>query len=374
MAGMGKENTVAAIAYQLSKSIASVVRDIYHNNYVLPFFQREYIWSPEEIETLFDSLMRGYPIGTFLFWKISNESREKYEFYEFVKEYREDCNNAQKKVDLKGLEEITAVIDGQQRLTSIYLGLKGTYAKRLKYKRRVERDSYPKMELYLDLLSQPGTDDKNNYAFKFLTNDKADKYNENNKNKYWFRVGDILDITDLDTYLNDKINDQNCPKEKQESAANILKKLYNVIKEGRTISYYIENTDDLDRILKIFVRVNSGGKKLSYSDLLLSIASAQWEKLNARDEISGLVNEVNDKGFHINKDFVLKAALVLDDKDVAFKVANFDKQNMKAIESSWTDIRKSIILTAELVKSFGYSRDILTSNNAMIPIAYSLFF
>lgn len=58
------------MAYEIQLTIAEVMNDISKNKYVLPSIQRDYVWSTEQIETLFDSLMQDYPIGTFLFWVI----------------------------------------------------------------------------------------------------------------------------------------------------------------------------------------------------------------------------------------------------------------------------------------------------------------
>ena len=114
---------------------------------------------------------------------------------------------------------------------------------------------------------------------------------------------------------------------------------------------------------------------MSYSDLLLSIATAQWETLDARKEITEFVDYINTigSGFNINKDFVLKAALVLTGfGNIAFKVDNFNKQNMLKIEQNWQTIKTSITQAFFLVSSFGFSRDSLKANNAVIPIAYYL--
>ena len=132
---------------------------------------------------------------------------------------------------------------------------------------------------------------------------------------------------------------------------------------------------ELDKVLNIFIRVNSGGTVLTYSDLLLSIASAQWEDHDAREEITEFVEDVNSigGGFRINKDFVLKTALVLTDfPNIAFKVDNFNKPNMMKIEANWENIKRAIKQAVNLVASFGYSGETLSSNNALIPIAYYL--
>ena len=115
------------MAYETPITIAEVMKNISADRYVLPSIQREYVWDTDQIETLFDSLMRNYPIGTFLFWEINKEHVNDYDFYGFIRNYHEKKSVHNKKINLKGSDGVTAILDGQQRLTSIYLGLKGTY-------------------------------------------------------------------------------------------------------------------------------------------------------------------------------------------------------------------------------------------------------
>lgn len=363
------------MAYETPLTVAEVIKDISKNKYVLPSIQREFVWSPEQIETLFDSLMQGYPIGAFLFWEISKDRIKDYDFYEFLKNYHEIDEPHNPKADLSFSDGVTAVLDGQQRLTSLYIGLKGTYAYKLKYRAWADKAAYPVRKLYLNLLGEP-EDGINKYEFKFLVPSEV----ENTEDEYWFEVGNILEIEtgDITQYILDNIafaENANYSKEQTSIASANLMKLHHVITTERTLVYYKEQSKELDKVLNIFIRVNSGGTILSYSDLLLSIATAQWEQYDAREEIIELVDSVNEigAGFNINKDFVLKTALVLSDfNDIAFKVDNFNKKNMLKIEENWGTIKEAIIQAVTLASSFGYSRDTLKSNNALIPIAYYL--
>ena len=362
------------MAYETPLTIAEVMQDISTNKYVLPSIQREYVWDTDQIETLFDSLMQDYPIGAFLFWEIDKSKLLNYDFYEFLKNYHEKTGTHNKKVDLKGADGVTAVLDGQQRLTSIYIGLKGSYAYRLKYKQKKNDNAYPTRYLYLNLL-EDAKDESNKYDFRFLTDDEYKGMTEG----YWYKVGDILTMTqpgETSQYVLDHIAFAGTyTKDQTMHANNTLQKLYNVVHTDKTLSYYKEKATELDKVLNIFIRVNSGGTVLTYSDLLLSIASAQWENHDAREEITEFVEEVNSigGGFRINKDFVLKTALVLTDfTDIAFKVDNFNKPNMMKIEANWDNIKRAIKQSVNLVSSFGYSGESLSSNNALIPIAYYL--
>lgn len=105
--------------------------------------------------------------------------------------------------------------------------------------------------------------------------------------------------------------------------------------------FYEEDDQDVERVLDIFIRVNSAGTVLSYSDLLLSIAAAQWKERDAREAIHGLVDTLKITGqrFHFSQDVVLKSGLVLAGiSDTAFKVKNFTAANMATLDQNWDAI------------------------------------
>jgi uncharacterized protein with ParB-like and HNH nuclease domain len=357
------------MSFQTPITIYDAIKNISSRKYLLPAIQREFVWSEDQIERLFDSIMRGYPIGSFLFWKVSKESVKKYQFYEFICHYHQGKTHNQKAV-LLGDEEIISVLDGQQRLTSLYIALKGSYASKVPYKRWNDPAAFPKKYLYLNLLKEADDEDLN-YDFRFLTEEDAKKRDENT---FWFKVGDILNFDPKKPYELHKFlvnNDLN-----SDFAGDCLFRLSQVIYEERLINYYLEEDQELDKVLNVFIRVNSGGTQLSYSDLLLSIATAQWDQKDAREEIINFVDEINSvgRGFNFNKDFVLKTCLVLCDfNDIRFKVDNFNKQNMSVIQDNWDKIKESIRTTVELINTFGFGYQTLTSNNAIIPIAYYLY-
>lgn len=362
------------MSYQTALTISEIVNEIHKKKYVLPAIQREFVWNTYQIERLFDSLMRDYPISSFLFWLVTKDKIKDYDFYEFLREYHERKKTHNPKANLTGEDEVIAVLDGQQRLTSLYVGLKGSFAYKLPRKRVDNPDAYPTRYLCLNLLKS-SDDDEFEYDFSFLTLEEMD---ENDDEHFWFRVNNILNLKeqyDVNQFLieNGLLSDYG--KEKAGFANKSLSKLHAVIHTKPSISYYLEKDTQLDKVLNIFIRINSGGTILSYSDLLLSIATAQWEKKDAREEITSfvdLINEIGD-GFNFNKDFVLKSCLVMADfNNIAFKVDNFNKKNMLKIEKDWDDITKYLKLAVGLVASFGYSRDTLASNYTVIPIAYYL--
>jgi uncharacterized protein with ParB-like and HNH nuclease domain len=368
------------MAYEKPITIKEAIVSIEDGEYVLPSIQREFVWDENQMEILFDSLMRDYPISTFLFWKVKAENVKKFQFYRFLRQYHERDSRHNEKTTLSGEKDIIAILDGQQRLTSLYISLKGFYASRLSYHRKSSDHAYPKKRMYLNLM-KPSSELEREYDFQYLEESKAKRRDSEN---LWFPVGDILNFTEISDafeWITDQIYSINeefeapTSREINRFATNTLNRFYKVICENESLNFFLEKSEELDKVLQIFIRINQGGTQLSYSDLLLSIATAQWKKLDARKVIHEFVDKINDigKGFNFSKDFVLKSCLVLADiKDIKFKVDNFSSENMSIIEDQWERISDSISLAIRLTAHFGFDDKTLTSTNAIIPIAYFL--
>ena len=364
--------------YQSGLTIKDALDAVSKNHYVLPAIQREFVWKPEQICRLFDSLMQGYPFGTFLFWRVEPEKSAEFKFFGFVQHFHErDAAHCPELGTLPN-RELTAVLDGQQRLTALNIGLRGSMAIKEPNKWRTNPNAFPKRVLHIDLMAARGDDDEGEaYRFRFLEPQKAAA----DSDTLWYPVPDILTIPNvakLSQWLYGKMNGRGITADSDvfNRASDTLHQLYQVVQVVPNLTFYTERSQELDRVLRIFIRMNSGGTVLSYSDLLLSIAVAQWSKLDARQEIHGLVDDINriGAGFNLSKDFVLKAGLMLADiASVGFKVENFNRANMSTLEKVWADVRRATILTVELAASFGLAEQTLRADSALLPIAYYIF-
>jgi hypothetical protein len=358
------------MGFETPITIEKVIQGMQENKYVLPAIQREFVWDAEQIEKLFDSLMRGYPIGSFLFWKIEPDHLKDFQFYRFMDHFHERDYRHNEPIELVGSNSVTAVLDGQQRLTALNLGLKGWYANKMPYYRWNSDYAFPMKRLYLNLLNPP-EENGNAYEFKMLQ-DKEVKNVEGKK--YWFRVSEIFKFKELQETMYYCI-ENGLTADKRTFPSSALMELYRIIKEKPLVNYFQEESQDLDKVLNIFIRVNSGGTVLSYSDMLLSIATAAWKKIDARKAIYDLVDDLNDIGekFTLNKDFVLKSCLVLSDiPAIEFRVSNFTRENMEKIEQYWESIARALNETVKLISSWGYSWQTLVSAYAIIPLAYTI--
>ena len=365
------------MAYQ-SDTIATVVNRL-NSQYFLPAIQREFVWTSAQIVQLFDSLMRRYPISTFLFWELQPENRDNWEVYKFIDQFDErHPHNFPATTD--GVQQLNLVLDGQQRLTSLYIGLKGTYVVRKKYRQWDNPNAWSKQQLYLDLLKDPdAVEDAENgihYGFVF-----AEETPKNDSGSFWFKVGHILDFNSTDRFEKYVEAQEDClpdstTRAQVRLAERNLRRLYDMVWKYDVIAYYTEQDQEYDRVLDIFVRANNGGTKLSKSDLLLSMVTSKWIGINARKDIYDFVDHINNdltSKNNFDKDFILKTCLVLSDLPVTYKVSSFTKQNLDRIHGEWERIKVAIKNGVDLVNSFGINRDTLTSANALIPIIYYLF-
>lgn len=360
--------------YKPGGPIIDALTRIQNNQYVLPAIQREFVWQPEQIAKLFDSLMQDYPIGTFLFWNVEAANSHKFKFYGFVRDYHKRDNPHCPDLGLLLNPSLTAILDGQQRLTALNIGLRGSMAMKIPYKWWNSPDAFPQCFLYLDLLAKSDAEYEDfKYRFKFLEPSKA----KDSSDEIWFKVSDVLSLKagpSMLKWITDRHSDLD--NDRLNLAFEVLAKLHETVHIKPLVHYYEETSQDIEKVLNIFIRLNSGGTVLSYSDLLLSVAVAQWSTLDARQEIHNLVDEINriGNGFSFSQDFVLKAGLMLADiSSVGFKVENFNHANMQTLEALWPKIRHAILLSVHLIADFGLDWQTLRADSAVLPIAYYLY-
>ncbi len=198
---------------------------------------------------------------------------------------------------------------------------------------------------------------EDNYEFEF----HAQKP-ENDKKHFWFKVGDILGLKNVWNYANEHGLKGN--------ELELLETLNKAFHDKQLISFFEETEKNLNKVLNIFIRVNSGGVKLSYSDLLMSILSFSSD---IREKMNELVDALKDRGFpNMKQDQVLKTCLLLIGKDTTFELKNFNKKNIKEIEDNWEKITESIYNAAKLLETFGYA-DYLGSAYILSSLAYFYF-
>jgi len=351
------------IPVRVSDIIRQVNRDIY-----LPAIQREFEWGPDRIERLFDSIMADFPIGSFLYWRLEQKNKDEWPVYEFVRAFDSQSPH-NPPANMAGImKDITLVLDGQQRITSLFVGLRGSY--RYFYYR------WRETQLYLNLLKSPVPNEDNpeelTYGFAFREGAEPN----GDQPQLWYLVGRILDFEDAEDAKSDmKPQLAVLPEDQRENANKMIGRLHNRIHTTLVGNYYQEGSQDYDKVLQIFVRANSAGKPLEYSDLLLATATAKWDTLDARSEIHNFTDSLNQigNGYGFGKDFVLKACLYLSENlPIQYRVKNFTRKNLRTIEGHWEEIKRYLSTTVRLISRFGVNAKNVVAPLALLPIAFYL--
>lgn len=349
-------------------TIKDLIYERIGRNTFLPAIQREYVWKPYQVEKLFDSIMCGYPISSFLFWKIREEKKKDWTSFEFIKDF-DQATPHNKEANLDGVnQDIYLVLDGQQRITSINIALRGTY--RFFYRK------WRTTRLYLNLLWDKGDDNPEEMTYQFLFKENNQILPRTDYPQLWYRVGDILNYDDAEDAKDSIENDLNgFDEDTKKRARKMISKLFSVVNVTQNINYYEEKSDDYDKVLEIFIRTNTGGQKLEYSDILLSTATAKWRNLNAREEINKFTDEINKigNGYNFGKDFVMKGAMYLTENlPIQYKISSFTRKNLECIEDHWEETKDAISNSIQLISKYGFTDKNLVARLTLLPVAQYL--
>ncbi|BCT69559.1 DUF262 domain-containing protein [Nitrosospira sp. NRS527] len=341
-----------------SKTIKAMVADINNTDadgggLWLPNIQRFFVWREDQMEKLFDSIMRQYPLPSLLVWKTKAEIRNR----KFIDQYNGT-------VDLKSLyRPVTKkvkrlVLDGQQRMQTLFMGLKGSLEGR---------------PLYFNVLSGvPSHPDDVQFKFSFKIPDQAAWP--------WVVFSELIYTKKLAGEVTKQLLDQYSVKvtdEEHELVARNIERAKREFEVTEALIYQeIDSTDDdcsysFEDVVEIFIRANDGGTKLSKSDLMFSLIASDWH--TADIEMHEFLNDINGEQFKFDRDFILKTAMVLLNQGARYDVEKFRKVEVRQlITDKWSDITDSIRFVRDFLsqKTFIRCDKALPSYLALIPLIY----
>ena len=369
-------------------SIKKLVKWI-NKEYLLPDIQRPFVWwnnrneFEEKVSSLFDSILRNYPIWTLLFWKVDKKriDDDNLNPLEFLNISSKDKNDEFKNISHE--KEYTLVLDWQQRMTIFNLVFNGYFEDTFRNKLR-------KRNLYFNVLkdfNDLDEEDENIYEFKFFEESNWEYFEEDKK--LWYIVKNAINLESLSKKRKEIRLKFNLNSDLEDILEENLESLKNSINEDNLSYYEISKSKKDDEALEIFVRVNSKWTVLGYSDLLFSKITQFWKSEdnweNARDIFYYFLKWDNNKweikwinryweGFNFTNDFILKTSLVLIDSEIRYRLKNFNKDNINLIKDNWNNITSSIKVVIEfLTKIWINSHKLLRSNNSIIPLIYFIY-
>jgi len=345
----------------MTKTVKSMVTGLNNpdddGGFWLPNIQRPFVWTEEQIERLFDSIMREYPISTLLVWRTDSEIRRR----KFIDNYRRGMKLSDFYVPAHSKPKML-VLDGQQRLQSLYIGLMG---------------SYDKKELYFDVLSggPVNAPDDMKFRFKFLTAEKAAFP--------YLKFKDLVFSEKKPRPMNEEVvsgSDRPLSEEELDRIGDNLSTILTQFKMDEVMVYQkldsignagIYNEDD---VVEIFIRANAGGTRLGKSDLLFSLLSSTWDESDER--MDELLTDLNKTGFNFDRDFVLKTCLTLLNKGAQYEVAKFrDPSIREELVEKWDEIADAICAVRDALynKTFIRTGKAIPSYLALIPPIYARY-
>jgi hypothetical protein len=361
--------------------IINLLNQIKHEEIVLPAIQRDFVWPEDKVLRLLDSIMRGYPVGIALLW----ETYLDLQFRTFDDDFHDGQIHTFK--ENKRKRKLKLVLDGQQRLQSLYIALYG---------------SYEGKSLCFDVLSGRESDDlaEEKFSFEFLDKEGFENWqkqmqagsaaadeSQNGAPKYLVRVGDLfLAGVRERSALVKLIKQQLTLTEDDEERLSVniarfdevLTKNPNILK----VSVIDEDLpgDNPDRkseadVLEIFVRVNREGTPLSRSDLIFSMLKLNWRE--SAESLPEFVRQINEgNAFDIDTDFVIRCLFAVSELGTKFELDLLRKKdNVERLRKNFQACCDAIRSVVDSVSRDCWcsSSNLLGGQATLVPFVYYLF-
>jgi len=356
-----------------SISIYEALQNIKVGKYVMPAFQRQFVWSMEHIEKLWDSILLDYPIATFLFWHVDDENVTWDTYfcnflYEITFDSRKQADSVNYELSSINVELTdTAILDGQQRLTSLFLSLFGTAFIRQKHARKKNGPSIV-TKLLVELNNNKLNVDEeefNSKKFDIKFSEKAGKLSPTQ-----FEIRNILEPKFQNETTRNKAIEEviaNVPSNSKDYARSILNKLCQKVFEEKLIRFTEIHDMKQDDALEMFVRFNSGGKALRKSEITMSILEAYWP--SAKTEFGKLLVD-SYKGF--GSDFIIRCALMIYGDVVK---SNINRKIADELKNNWGEFKKTLRYLERVLKNMNIDVERFASSwNVLLPIIYFIYY
>lgn len=312
--------------------ITELIDSIKKQDLVLPEFQREFIWSKEQAKQLMVSLVKGYPVGSLLFWKTDHPP---------------ELKNIDELPDKFGM--IQVILDGQQRLTTLYMLITGNippYYKDIDIRTEIR-------DLYFNIESS-------DFQYYQASRMKG--------NPLWWRVVDCFtkkdEINVFEIVKRMASSDQEAFELAKKFTENLTKLclILNCDLPEQLVPYYAELGETID----IFDRVNSQGTKLSDADLALTHVTGKWSE--ARRLMKAKINALSKHNFFFDLTFMTRALTAIVTKRALYHTIH--EQNQEELVQGWSKLTKILdLLVATLPgQAFIHSTLDLNTTNVLVPI------
>jgi hypothetical protein len=317
--------------------ISELLDSVEKKDLVLPEFQREYVWTRDQAKQLMVSLVRDYPVGSLLFWKTDKPPELK------------NLSNLPEKLGM-----IQVILDGQQRITTLYLLIRGEIPP---YYKEVDIETDPR-ELYYNL-------EDGDFQYYLASRMK--------NNPLWVKVLDCFNDTEINVFKKAKSAIVNDDGSLAFDLANIYNNNLNKIRNTNNIDLTIQSVPpdaSLEDAIDIFDRVNSQGTKLTDAELALTHVTGKWS--HARRVMKHKMQDLEKQYFDYDLTFLTRALNGVVTHRALFEAIH--KVQKEKLEEGWGNLSKILDYLSAILpaKAFIHSTNDLNTTNALIPIVVYL--
>lgn len=343
-----------------NQRVYDVMKALKQGVYRIPNIQRGYEWDQARVLKLLDSVMSGYPIGAIMVWQPSEEIRKDVPTRNFVQHFdttQDYLNQPPHPSD----QDAYLVLDGQQRLQSLFISFFG---------------SYNKQQVYLNLIQIPTEQDGDaDYGFEFLSHEEAkdrpeltsldELVNLDLEDIYLFVENLIKKIIDADKSKKDNIETL-----RNNINTNLLRFRNKFNEKAVLLFQEVDKRHNYDHVLEIFERVNSAGMVLTKSDLMFSTLKLKLQEME--QQFSETLDFVNQGSrFDFNTDFLIKSCLVIFDQGAKYEVKKLrNDEFVKRVKTEFPQLGYSLRQTIAWLDDIAKIKcdRFLRSRLALIPI------
>jgi len=321
--------------------VSNLIEGIKNKAFLLPEFQREYVWNKEQAKQLIVSMFKEYPTGCILLWETTNPPEVK---------------NSKTPEDGK---QYQLILDGQQRLTTLYMFITGEIPPYY----TINDVSDSPLELCINLLTG---------EFKYYQ--KSSMYNI----PTWQKVVDCLKNSDIDPFdILAQYKELSIEVEDEVKFCKTINKNLTTLRKIKDMDYKeltVPNTANIDDAIDVFDRVNSLGTKLTDAELALTHITGKWA--GARKEIKKAISEYQKSNMHLSLDFMTRCIIIALSKTAIYENFNYSKYEKNDYINAWHQVKKSCDYLLPILINAAKIHDTndLSTTNLLIPmISYLVF-
>lgn len=345
----------------------------------IPEFQRRFTWDTTDIEYLFDSIWREQPIGGLLFWTPDDEAgwgeSTLYPIPDNHDEFKYWDPDRESSEPLESLGSVEhGVLDGQQRLTALAIGIgykpfagvdRDRRHRSAIYWRHIGRGTWASKEknflprtLHFNSESTDDQESEEELAFKFIAEDR-DRSSDETK---WIRVSDIWHRREGSAEL-------------PETAKKLKEKL-----EGLRLGFQ-NVTKGREFAIESFARLNGSGKKLTNNDILIAYVTSSWRKEKeehlTRSDIDKALKRANeetgDRKFNFNVSDLVQAAVYVQSSVPTRKASTKEAAGRFKNGLNWEQFNDAFFESAKLLDDLQLSTETLGTPRVMRPLALLMY-